>query len=115
MAKARKKYRADPDRTEVVNRRAKRRAESAARKAATVYECVHCAAQWSPVGRIPTRKPKYCSVKCRNAHLAERCRAEGICIDCKGPSPSTVRCPKCKRRALDNAKKARARKRAAKG
>lgn len=32
--------------------------------AATVYTCVECGAQWSPVGRIPSRKPLYCSTAC---------------------------------------------------
>lgn len=109
--KSKAKYRQDPTRAEAENRRAKRRAESAVRRAATVYECDHCGSQWSPVGRIPCRPPRWCSIKCRNAHTLEARRAAGQCFDCRAPAHGKIRCATCQKRGLARAKEARARKR----
>ena len=79
MVRAHRKFRSDPRNREheARQKREKRAVGSQARRAATVYTCVVCGAQWSPVGRIPTRPPIYNSLSCRNRVQYARARAAG--------------------------------------
>lgn len=52
--------------------RARRARKRAKRRAATVYTCAMCPAQWSPIGRIPSRPPKYCGQRCRSRAQYQR-------------------------------------------
>lgn len=39
----------------------------AARLAGTTFVCLRCEVAWCPVGRIPSRRPRWCSGRCRTA------------------------------------------------
>lgn len=71
--KAKKKRRANGK--EAAERRRRRAELRQERRAATVYTCGNCGAQWSPVGRIPSRPPKWCSTRCASAAQYEREKA----------------------------------------
>ena len=58
-------------------RRQLRASKSAERRAALVYTCVVCGAQWSKPGRIPPVPPKYCSQSCRGKANYARGKAQG--------------------------------------
>lgn len=79
MAKAKEKYRSRPQNRakEAMQKRERRAVEREKRRAETVYTCVECGAQWSPIGRIPSRPPKYCSLSCRGKVAYRRDKAAG--------------------------------------
>lgn len=76
-----------------------------------VYTCVVCGAQWCIArGRIPSRRPKYCSQPCRSKANYERGKTRGapwarrdkqaaragVCSGCGGPtSRAGGRCAQC--------------------
>ena len=62
-AKAKAKRRADPKvrAAEAREKRERRAVQSQKRRARTVYTCIVCGTQWSPVGRIPSRPPHTCN------------------------------------------------------
>jgi len=53
---------------ETAQQRERRAKARELRCAATVYTCLECGAQWSPVGRVPSREPLYCSHACGSRH-----------------------------------------------
>ena len=65
--KAKRKRRAKPGAwaAELSEKRARRAAETQARRAELVYTCSSCGSQWCQLGRIPSRPPKYCTQACR--------------------------------------------------
>jgi hypothetical protein len=77
--KARKKRRgvAANWKAELAAKKAKRAVARQARRAATVYTCVQCGSQWSPIGRIPSRPPKYCDRPCLAKANYERGKKAG--------------------------------------
>lgn len=64
--KSKARRRKDPAawRAELDAKKEARAVERQARRAATIYTCAQCGSQWSPVGRIPARAPKYCDHPC---------------------------------------------------
>lgn len=56
---------------------AKRALETQRRREQTVYTCRVCGSYWSPLGRLPTRPPTYCSQACRSREGYRRAKARG--------------------------------------